>query len=253
MKVITITNQKGGVGKTTLAFHLVSLLAELNERVLAIDMDPQGNFTSIFWPNGPVPATQHIKNIFTNMPPLPMRVKIGGVDEVDLVGSDIQLSTYATEMKLDNYFALKSFVESRSKDYSYVVIDTPPSLGLFTLASVIAATHIVIPTDISMFSLLGIDDLLNTIRRVEQRMTFKPQVVGIIVMGHQERIIASQEIVNALRRKFGKFIIGTVPHSTRIREAVNFERVPVWRINPDYKAAVIFKDVLIKLLKRIEL
>jgi chromosome partitioning protein len=151
MVKIAVTNQKGGVGKTNITFHLLHLFANDGKKVVTVDTDPQGNLTSCFLDE--IPSESNIKRIFEDTIPQSINV----AQNIDLIGSNISLSKYEADAKFANFFRLRELLESSSiKDtYDVAIIDTPPSLGLFTSNALISSNYVIIPLDTSKFALLG--------------------------------------------------------------------------------------------------
>ncbi len=247
MKTITVTNQKGGVGKTTLAFHLAVTLAESGHRVLAVDMDPQGNLTYTFQDEIPEKARVHL--LFEGCDAEPHTVKVGDKAEINLIGSDIRLSRFETDTRFENFFRLKRFLQG--KDYEFVIVDTPPSLGLFTANSLVAATHVVVPLDLSVYSALGLRDLLETIEKIGEYASTKPEVVGMVIMGQLKRTTMGKTVASSLREEYGDLIIGELSHSVKVREAVALGK-PVWRHVPNHRVSKEFKEIVEKILRRVK-
>ncbi|HOK23779.1 MAG TPA: ParA family protein [Candidatus Hydrothermia bacterium] len=246
MKVIVVTNQKGGVGKTTLAFHIAHALSEKKHRVLAIDMDPQGNLTYTF--QAKVPENSFVYKLFEGKNPEPFRVSVEGDSHIDLIGSDIRLSRFETDTRFENFFRLKKFLHG--KEYDYVIVDTPPSLGLFTANSLVAATHIVVPVDLSVYAALGLQDLLETIDKIGEYANTKPEFTGIVIMGQLGRTSLGQTVSSTLREQYGDLVIGEVSHSVKVREAVSLGRT-IWKHAPGQKVAEEFREIIEKILGRV--
>ncbi|HON73339.1 MAG TPA: AAA family ATPase, partial [bacterium] len=159
MVKISVSNQKGGVGKTTIAFHIGNMFASDGSRVLLVDIDPQGNLTSCF--TDTLSDENNIKLLFEGINPEPLKVN----QNMFLVGSDITLSKYEADAKLANFFRLANFL--KTQEFDIVIIDTPPSLGLFTSNAMITSDYVIIPLDLSRFALSGLADLMNSIEKVK--------------------------------------------------------------------------------------
>ena len=247
MKIIAVTNQKGGVGKTTLAFHLASALAEAGNRVLAVDMDPQGNLTYTFQEEIPGEARVHL--LFEGEDPPPCEVKVGKSATLHLLGSDIRLSRFETDTRFENFFRLKRYLAGR--EYDFAVIDTPPSLGLFTANSLVAATHVIVPLDLSVYSALGLQDLLDTIDKIGEYASVRPKMAGMVIMGQLRRTKMGKTVASSLKEEYGDLILGELSHSVKIREAVALGR-PIWHHAPSHRVAAEFRELIEKILGRIK-
>jgi len=247
MKVLAVTNQKGGVGKTTLAFHLAIALSESGYKVLAIDMDPQGNLTYTF--QNEVPENAHTFQLFEGKNIEPHTVTVNDTAQLDLLGSDIRLSRFETDTRFENFFRLKKYLHG--KDYDYVIVDTPPSLGLFTANSLVAASHVVVPMDLSVYASLGLQDLLETIEKIGEYANTKPEIVGIVIMGQLGRTTMGQTVATSLKEQYGDLIIGEVPHSIKVREAVALGK-PIWTHVPGHKVAKQFRSIVEEIIGRMK-
>jgi chromosome partitioning protein len=223
-KVISIANQKGGVGETTTSVNLAACLAAANRRTLLIDLDPQGNSTSGLGISkdgdlittyqvlmGDVEAPQaiiptDIENLFI----MPANINLAGA-EVELVGE------IARELKLRK--ALKS-LESL---YDFILIDTPPSLGLLTVNGLACADSVIIPIQCEYYALEGLTDLLHTIERIRESLNPELELEGILMTMYDARTRLSDQIVAEVRRHFGGKVFQTViPRNVRLSEAPSF-------------------------------
>lgn len=239
---IGVTNQKGGVGKTTLTFHLAHLFSKNGKRVLLVDMDPQGNLTSCFIKE--LPDKSNAKIMFEEKVPEPVRIN----ENLSIIGSDIALSKYEADAKLTNFFRLKNVLEQEDKGKDIILIDTPPSLGLFTSNVLIASDYILIPIDISRFSLLGLSDLLDSIESVKESTGSKINILGIVFTIASERLNYYKEIKEEIKSKYGNLLFDTaIPESVRVKEAIGNGK-PIFDMYPDHKASLAYK----KLFKEME-
>ena len=246
MKVISITNQKGGVGKTTLAFHLANMLEETGYRVLLIDIDPQGNLTHTVLRQDTLPTESHIMNLFEEKPLNPLKVR----DGLSVIGSDIRLSRFEADTKYDNFFRVRSLMSELSDaNIDYVVIDTPPNLGLFTMNAILASDNLIVPVDLSDYSLIGVDDLINTVNKVNRTNSKKVEISALVLMGYIKRARVGRRSQELIDGDFKDIFVGAVPHSVKVKEAMN-EGIPVWDISKNVGEK--FKEILEKIIRRIE-
>jgi chromosome partitioning protein len=237
---IGVINQKGGVGKTTIAFHLSHLFSRTGKTVLLIDVDPQGNLTSCF--KIPLLKENHIKLIYEGQIPKPMEVE----KNIFLIGADITLSKYEADAKLANFFKMKNLLDNLSQDIA--IVDGPPSLGLFTSNVLLATEYIIIPTDMSQFALLGLKDLLDSIENVRTNTNKNLSVLGIILSSVQERLKYHKEIINSVMQEYEDIMFNTIlPESVKVKEAISRGK-PVFDIYPDARISKAY----IKLFKEIE-
>lgn len=244
MVKISIANQKGGVGKTTIAFHLSYLFAADNEKTLLVDMDPQGNLTSCF--DEDLPEENNIRLMYEKQQPKPNQVG----DNLFLIGSDITLSKYEADAKLDNFFKLKTLLSAMSFDIA--LIDTPPSLGLFTSNALLASDFVLIPLDISKFSLLGLKDLLDSLERVKTSAGINLRIIGITLYAAQERLNLYKEIKCELRERYKNLLLETViPPSVRVREGIRKNK-PIFDVAPDHKVSTAYRKLYEEIKERMK-
>jgi len=232
---ISIANQKGGVGKTVTAFHLSYLFARDNKKTLLIDMDPQGNLTSCFTEE--LQKENNIRLIFEKQNPAPKEIE----KNLFLVGSDITLSKYETDSKLENFYKLKNLLENQ--DFDIALIDTPPSLGLFTSNAFITSDFVLAPLDISKFSLMGLKDLLETIEKIKANARTNLKILGIILCAVQERLNLYKEIKDRLEKTYKGLLFQTViPASVRVKESIG-ENKPIFDTSPDHKVSSAYNNL----------
>ena len=219
---ISVANQKGGVGKTTIAFHLANIWTEEGKKVLCIDMDPQGNLSISLWPKE-IPEDSLISSIFEQKEP-----KIIEKNGIYLVASDISLSVYEKDLSLKNYFRLKSWLDP-IEDFDIAIIDCPPSLGLFTINSLMASEWVIAPVDVSVYALRALTDLKNSLKELSE-IEKPPSLLGIVLSSFTAHYRASKVIKEHLEEKYKDHLFSTViPASTKIREALMLG-APVWRV-----------------------
>lgn len=224
---IGIINQKGGVGKTTIAFHLSYLFSRIGKKVLLVDIDPQGNLTSCF--KKQLLKENHIKLIYEGQIPTPLEVE----PNIFLIGADITLSKYEADAKLANFFKLQNLLDNLNQDIA--IMDGPPSLGLFTSNVLLASEYIIIPIDMSKFALLGLKDLLDSIENIRINTNKKLSVLGIVLSSVQNRFNYHKEIVNNVMQEYKNIIFKTIlPESVKIKEAIS-KGQPVFDIYPNTK------------------
>ena len=216
--VITITNQKGGVGKTTTCINLGSVLSGRGKRVLYCDMDPQGNCTSGLGAdkdaepniydmliNGESPDTVLIKTAYG-----------------DLIPSNTQLSGATVELVEveEREYVLKRALEQLRDKYDFILIDCPPSLELLTINALVAADSVLIPVQCEYFALEGIKDLLTTIDMTRKKLNPALEIEGIVMTMHDGRLKLSTQVVDEVRKYFGDQVYkAMVPRNVRLSEA----------------------------------
>ena len=253
MKVISICSQKGGVGKSTIAYHLAWGLCELGNAVLLIDIDPQGNLSSTFNKH----ESCNILEVFTDNPRLMAEAVISNDSNsgISLVSSNIHLSKAEFQVSFTAYTKLKKALYKETKGYhrwNYVIIDCPPSLGLFTVNALAASDYVLIPSLPFYYSLLGLKDLLEVIESVTED-GFNPnlRVLGITV-NQMDRTLVSRESVDVLRSKFPKLLFSTIlPRTVKVEEALQ-ARKPVWHYAADSSGSIAFKKFVDEFLQKVK-
>jgi ATPases involved in chromosome partitioning len=248
MVTIAMSNQKGGVGKTSVGYHLIHLFAEDGKRVIGVDFDPQGNLTSCFMDE--LPSESNIKLIFEDAMPRPVTI----TQNISLIGSNISLSKYEADAKFANFFRLRELLESPEikNNYDIAIIDTPPSLGLFTSNALIASDYLVIPLDTSKFSLLGLDDLMDSVDKVRKSTGTNTRILGILFSGVQERLIYYKQLRDELEKKYKEYLFNTnIPQTVLIKEAISVKK-PVFELYPEHKASKAFRELYEEVKNRLK-
>ena len=248
MITIAIANQKGGVGKTTIAFNLATILsARKQTKVLAIDNDPQGNLTSSFLEN-PADLKANILSAYSDASFTPQTFN----PSLDFFGADINLASVA-ERDFQTIFGLKNALAGLSTKYQYCVIDTLPSFGHLHLASLVAADFVLIPVKPAPYALLGMKDLFETIQKVRKHMNHDLNILGIIINQCDGRKpIIEREMEEALREKFGDFVMKSkINKRVRIEESPAFQK-PITLHDPKGPATIEFKAMVTEVLTRIK-
>lgn len=220
-RVIAVANQKGGVGKTTTAINLSACLAEKGQKVLAIDMDPQGNMTSGLG----IDKDEVEKNIYDLM------IGQAGVDEVlqkeaienlDVIPTSIDLS--AAEIELigvdDKEFIIRNAVQPIKDDYDYIIIDCPPSLTMLTVNAMTTANTVLVPIQCEYYALEGLSQLLHTINLVKNRLNPELEMEGVVFTMFNSRTNLSLQVVENVKDNLNQTIYKTIiPRNVRLAEA----------------------------------
>ncbi|MCI6501947.1 MAG: AAA family ATPase [Clostridia bacterium] len=227
--IISFANQKGGVGKTTSAVNIAASLGLLGSRVLLIDLDPQGNATSGVgiikkdlrgttreFLSGDADASNVIfETEFTNLWAIPSNTSLAGA-EFDLFDFE------------DSEYRLKNLLEPLKKDYDYIIIDCPPSLGMLTVNALSASDGIVVPMQCEFYSLEGLSQLMITIKRIKRLYNSNLSVTGILVTMYNGRLLLSMQVLSELKKHYADKLFSTeISRNVKLSEAPGFGK-PVY-------------------------
>jgi chromosome partitioning protein len=240
-RVIAFANQKGGVAKTTTTLNLGVALVEKGKRVLAIDLDPQGNLTmSQGW--NPDEIDRSMFDVLVHRLPLTEIIRSNeldvGVSSIDLAGAELALSSMIGRER-----ALEKALMPLRENYDFVLIDTPPSLGLLTINALVAADGVIVPVQCEYLSLRGLVQLENTLSMIRENLNPHVGIQGILATMFDRRLLHSREAVDILKENFGDLVL-----NTRIRKTVRYAEAPVkgqsiLKYDPTGEAAGMYRDL----------
>jgi chromosome partitioning protein len=220
LNLIAIANQKGGVGKTTTAINLAAALAMRGQRVLLVDLDPQSNSSMTYLDVRALTRTMF--DVLSDGLPLAEIIVSTRVPNLDIAPSRISLAKLEAKLvgEIDGHFRLKDALQPIKERYDFVVIDTPPALGLITVNALVAATHLLVPVQSSYFALEGTDDLLETVEKIRSRPNPELKLLGAVVTLHDKRTTLSRDVQKAITDVFGDRVFHTtISKSIRLEES----------------------------------
>ncbi len=243
-KVICITNQKGGVGKTTTAVNLGYYLAKSRKRVLVVDFDPQGNATSgLGVEKTGLPAT--MTEVILGQVPITKIIVSTKFKNLDLAPTTPQLANAEVELsKLNKKFVqLKAALSAVSRVYDYIIIDSPPSLSLLTVNGMIAADYLLLPVQTEFYALEGVAQLLESMRLVKKAMNPELKLLGVVATMYDKRTTLSVQVLEEIKRYFKNKVFETkIPRNVRVAEAPS-HGVPVGSYDKFSKGAKAYKEL----------
>jgi chromosome partitioning protein len=240
-KVIAFANQKGGVAKTTTALNLAVAFKESGHRVLAVDMDPQGNLTMSQGVD-PDKVEKSMFDVLVHHIPLTDIIVEREIDiavaSIDLAGAEIAMST-----QIGRERSLQKAIDEVRDDYDFVCIDTPPSLGLLTVNALTAANKVIVPVQCEYLSMRGLVQLQNTLTMIRENLNPGVEIEGILPTMLDSRTVHAKEAVEILEENFGELVF-----KSRIRKAIKFAEAPVrgasvLKYDPGSKAASAYRDL----------
>ena len=250
-KIISIANQKGGVGKTTTTINLAAALGEAGKKVLIIDMDPQGNTTSgVGIDKNDLDDTIYelmlgdcsineciVRNVIENVSVIPSNVNFAAA-EVELIG--IEKQEYILKKEMD-------FIKDQ---YDYIVIDCPPSLSTLTVNALTTSDSVLVPIQCEYYALEGLSQLIHTINLIKQRLNSSIDIEGVVFTMYDSRTNLSQQVVENVRANFAYNVFDTViPRNTRLAEAPSYG-MPILMYDPKAPGSEAYRNLAKELIKK---
>jgi chromosome partitioning protein len=250
-KVVTLANQKGGVGKTTSAINIAACLAVLEYKTLLIDADPQANATSGVGFDPRNIKTSLYECLINEVKPQDIILETETPNlyllpsHLDLVGAEIELINHPNREKI-----FKQVIEDVKKEYDFIIIDCSPSLGLITVNALTASDSVIIPVQCEYFALEGLGKLLNTIKIVQTRLNPDLEIEGILLTMYDPRLRLSNQVVDEIKKHFENIVYETIIHrNTRLGEAPSFGK-PAIMYDAESKGSINYMNLVREILQR---
>lgn len=251
-RILAVVNQKGGVGKSTTAVNLAACLGEIGQRVLLVDLDPQGNATSGFGLSRSqreyciYDALLGDVSIETLIEPVEIEHVFVIPATIQLAGAEIELvSAFSRESKL------RRVLDPVLGDFDFVIIDCPPSLGLLTVNALTAAQGLIIPIQCEYYALEGLSKLLDSVRLVKAHLNARLEIFGVVMTMYDSRTRLSQQVVDEVRDFFDNEVFSTlIPRTVRLSEAPSFGQ-PIIMYDPAGKGALAYRSLAKEVVSRV--
>ena len=249
--IISIANQKGGVGKTVTSLNLAAALGRSKKRTLLLDLDPQGHSTISFMDAAAV--ERDVFMLFREE--IEPREAVHSIEEesIDMIPATLSLAKVERDLiaEVDGHFALKDILDKLRDYYDFIIIDTPPALGMLTVNCLVASDYILIPIQASYLSLEGTDDLLDTIDRIKNRLNPQLEILGALITIHDRRTVLGKDVVSRIEEVFGEKVFSTtIGKSVRLEESPAY-RESIFRYAPTSQSAQEYMKVCKEVVKRV--
>jgi chromosome partitioning protein len=252
--ILSITNQKGGVGKTTTVINIGAYLAKAGQRVLVVDLDPQSNLTSGLGVKGEMnnePFSTVYQMLLGEVDIQDVR-KHTRIPNLDILPSTIELAGAEIELvsALSRESILKNSLKKIKSEYDFILIDSPPSLGLLTINSLVAADNVLIPVQSEYFALEGLGQLLNTVQLIKGSLNQQLEVGGVILTMYDPRTNLSKDVTSEVNAFFGdKVFSSIIPRSIKLSEAPS-HGLTIMEFSPFSPGALAYQNLVDEIIKK---
>lgn len=252
MKVVSIFNQKGGVGKTTTNINLAAYIALRGHKVLVIDIDPQGNTSSGLGVDKENLTNTTYELLLTDVSINDVIMSVEKVENLDIIPSNMDLAGADLELGglVNRESILKRKIEEIKDQYDYLIIDCPPSLGLLTINALTASDTVFIPMQCEYYALEGISQLIKTIQKVKKGLNKNLEIEGVVLTMFDSRRNLQIQVAEELKSYFGELVYeNSIPRNIRLAEAPSFG-LPIALYDPKAKGAEAYSDLADEFLRK---